>query len=299
MEPGKNTSIQQQGPLPPLLLRRWSDLYTLLCMSAFATLLVLPYWIHLGLVATIPYLALSSLLSYIVVLINHNHSHVRTFRPSWANRAMDFALSILRGAPCTLIVAIHNLNHHAEVGHPTDFFWPGNAGQGIILFRPCVYVRVTYQRFRGGWRKYRNRLGSRRVRQITAETLVAISVLAIFFVVHWQVALVYVLFPMAIGNIGLVLSNLFQHSGCDPTAPHTLGRNFTSPIENLLFLNGGYHSVHHLSPSIHWSDLQREHWRRFGDRVPRHLMQRSVILYFFDRYILRGFRTGEIDDLPS
>src|SRR4051812_21680881 len=104
------------------------DLYTVFCVLSFLTLMLVPYFWQVPL-ALIPFwIFMSCIFSFCVNLINHNHSHVPTFGPDWANFIFGQLLVMTRGASAIFIELIHGQHHQFE-GTKADWFYPGNEGE--------------------------------------------------------------------------------------------------------------------------------------------------------------------------
>ena len=88
------------------------------------------------------------------------------------------------------------------------------------------------------------------------------------------------------GQFILLIANLINHDRCDLASPFNLARTFDSRWENWLFLNHGFHAVHHRRTTLHWSALRQVHDDHFRDRTDPDLQSRSFLAYFFRHYVI-------------
>jgi len=92
----------------------------------------------------------------------------------------------------------------------------------------------------------------------------------LLLLLDWRKFLLYVWAPHFFAQWGIVSMNMLQHDGCDPDVDHDSSvevknyngaRNFVGPVINYLTFNNGYHTIHHMKPTLHWSQLPVEHER--------------------------------------
>jgi fatty acid desaturase len=266
------------------ILPHWQDLYSIFMVFLSLFLLVTPLYLSFSLPFSFMWLALSCLVNFIVNLIDHNHIHVPTFGYHFLNKAFGLLLTVVRGASERFTFIIHNLNHHRYEGSPEDWFWPGNEGSGPLLLRPFVYVVTTAKRFK----KEGKDLFTKMNREFGSIKLVEKILLGLFilFVLTTNPlkALIFVLIPWIFGNAFIVFTNLLFHKGCDPHSKWTLSKNYTNPLENFFFLNGGYHTAHHLYPRVHWSQLPKVHHSDVRPNISPQYVLNSMIGDTFKSY---------------
>jgi fatty acid desaturase len=65
-------------------------------------------------------------------------------------------------------------------------------------------------------------------------------------------------------------------------------RNFTGWFTNLIYFNNGFHSVHHLFPTMHWSELPKAHKKLYHSKITSSLEQDNMQLYIWKTYIYPG-----------
>lgn len=262
-------------------------------MLILSVLYIVPIVFRLSLSSKIFILPFSIILSMSVNQINHNHCHVSIFTVPFLNRFVDFWISILRGGPCSLIVYIHNMNHHLFLPSKKDVFHISNSRRKNRLVNLLSYTYVTMLRFKKKWKKNKLLLPAKLVKNVQNEMIVSYSTLIFVFIYDPLNAIIFILFPMMAGNTFLVFSNLIQHENCDLKSKYNFSRNFVSKIENFIFFNGGFHTAHHLAPTIHWSELPMKH-RKIKENIDNNLLQNSFFGYTFNSFFRKN--SGQIND---
>jgi beta-carotene hydroxylase len=255
------------------LLRNPHDRRSLAFVGITLAALVLPHAIDVPLA----WIALASVLCFIASIVNHNHMHCRTFRRQRHNLLYNLALSIARGHSATGIVVPHQFNHHKESGASGDWIRPALAGKGIgwlrlLRYVPAASLTMMVERARAGAPV----LPARRQRSQDIERWFLAAVIGIALVHDWRVFLLFNAVPWLLGLCLLVGVNLLQHDACIPGE----SRNFTGRVGNWLFFNNGYHTAHHLRPSMHWSALPLLH----AELTPRLPQQFTSILAYLWRF---------------
>jgi beta-carotene hydroxylase len=114
-------------------------------------------------------------------------------------------------------------------------------------------------------------------RQAVAERVVLYTVLGALLVLDWRATLGVVVVPWLFGQWGIVTINLLQHQGCAPASRYDHSRNVTGRLINWFVLNNGFHTAHHLRPSLHWSRLPAFHREVVVPRMRPELSQRSML----------------------
>lgn len=67
-------------------------------------------------------------------------------------------------------------------------------------------------------------------------------------------------------------------------------RNFVDPILNYLILNNGYHTMHHMYPGKHWTELKELHEKMVKPHIDPRLDCPSLFGYLFKTFIYPGKR---------
>jgi fatty acid desaturase len=235
-------------------------------------------------------LAMTCVFAFVACIIKHNHIHCRTFTNRFCNRAFDHLLGLCTGQPSTAIISIHNERHHAQYHTERDCVRSSLVGfrwnwLNLILF-PFAAVRAVHQNKQQDLRRWQKEKPYLYRRLIWERTTVVAFILALL-VLDWRSTLVYFGVPWLFGQWGIVTINLLQHQGCDHDSLHDHSRNVTGRFINWLFLNNGFHTAHHLKPSLHWGRLPEFHRRLVEPGIRGELNERSLLVSIWKQFFSR------------
>lgn len=207
----------------------------------------------------------SCFFSFVCCIIAHNHMHRPVFHGRFWNGLFQIVLMFGSGQPPTGIVTAHNERHHGHPESEYDFVrtslvrsrwnfvnllaFPFLSVAAMIREKPNDLVR---------WKSSRPHL----YRQALLERSVFYTVLTALLVLDWRATLLFLVLPWICAQLMLVGVNLLQHQDCDVDSDYDHSRNVTGAFSNWFLLNNGYHTAHHLRPSLHWSllpDFHRDH----------------------------------------
>ncbi|HTS38859.1 MAG TPA: fatty acid desaturase [Candidatus Solibacter sp.] len=267
-------------------LRFSADLRTLLFLFLFNALLVVQ-WRN---VWRSPFLLVATYTLAVVALVaKHNHMHLPIFRNRAWNSAFGLWLSALTAHPCTGIITSHNELHHGQNNTDADF-----VRSSLVHYRSNLANLAAFF-FASVATMYRNKPADLEIwrcsklqlyRQAIAERCLTYSVLAVLLIINYRSTLKYCIGPWFFGQWVLVTINLLQHQACDAASRFNHSRNITGRIANWLLLNNGYHTVHHMFPTAHWSKLPVIHERVVAPHLQPGLSERSLWLCVWRRFIL-------------
>ena len=266
------------------------DRRTLVVAGLNLVLLGVPYAVALPRVWCVPFVVLGGVLSFSSWAIIHNHIHVRTLRSRWMNDALSMLLSLTVGHPATGLVLTHTMNHHVHVGGVADWSRPANAGRGWGGMRLLRYAFVTPVRMAQGRAAVdAPRLSAKQHRQRSRERWFVYTLAILALALRPTTFLAFTLPIWVAGTLIFLGINLLQHDACDPGSDIAHSRDFTGRFINFLFFNGGYHTMHHNRPGLHWSRLPEEHRRLVP--VREELESPSLLGHLLRAYLLPRWRT--------
>ena len=229
--------------------------------------------IHVLLAAVLLWMALAHSLYWMpvavfvamhLIAVEHNHAHLSVFRSRALTFALDQLLLLLCGMPI-LFWKVHHLgNHHRFNWTEQDWSSPFNFRHAQSPEQPVSYryYQLTYYPlfcFHSTIHVLRSRnprlLGTLVATAVTMSIGSAILV-DVFGVWRWLAVMgtTYLAAGLMLGA-----ANYLEHYSVHEDAHHFSAWTYTCRIHNLLSYNGGYHLLHHLRPSVHWSDLPHEH----------------------------------------
>lgn len=229
----------------------------------------------------------SYLLCFIACVIAHNHMHIPVFTTRMWNAAFQILLAFAIGQPPTGIITAHNERHHKHPETELDF-----VRTDLVRFRwnvfniiafPFASIAVMYREKPSdltAWKTKRPRL----FRQAILERAVFYPALLALLITDFRATALFLLLPWVIAQLALVGMNLLQHQDCDHHSDFDHSRNLTGKILNWLLLNNGFHTAHHIRPSLHWSKLPHYHRNHIAPRMNPSLNHRSLTGLLISRF---------------
>jgi fatty acid desaturase len=231
-------------------------------------------------------------LAFFACVINHNHQHHPTFVNRRLNQAFAVLISLAMGVPATVVVAMHNHNHHVQNNHPADFVRASIVDFRWNLLNLVLFPFVAVARFAPtkaqdirAWRTTHPGL----YREVLLERCVFYPTLLLLFALRPLETVLYFALPYLVGQWGILAINHIQHDGCDPDSSYNHSRNFVGRWLNWWVFNNGFHTAHHLRPGLHWSRLPQFH-AEIRQRIAPALERRSLLVAVVEFYFWPGRR---------
>jgi beta-carotene hydroxylase len=217
--------------------------------------------------------------------VKHNHMHKRTFRAGWPNLLLDHWLGLMTGTTATSIISEHNQRHHGHSNSEDDFVRASLvAHRSQWLNVACYFPKVMYELylrkpldFPIWWRSNRGLFW-----RALAEQATLWGTFATLMVLNWRATLLFVALPWLFGQWWLITFNLLHHQALDQDDPWQNSRNLVNHWTNYLFFNVGYHTAHHLRPTLHWSELPAFHQRHVAPRIDPRLVSDNLWTFYRD-----------------
>lgn len=254
-----------------------------------------------SLFAYVPFLivyAVNTYCSFVGATITHNTIHSTMFRNSFVNRCLQVVLTLTYGHPVSTYVPGHNLSHHKYTqskkdimntymvdskSHMINFFF---FQQTVVMTSVISDIRYILLQKEMGRYYY--------VSQAMREFGIMLIVMAVLFYLSPLKFFLFFYVPHLFGQWGIVTMNLLQHDGCDEFVPgekeinFNTARNFLDPMLNFWVMNNGYHTIHHLVPTSHWSINKTLHERLIVGRIDPRLDWESKGAYVWHAYFMNG-----------
>jgi fatty acid desaturase len=230
-------------------------------------------------------------LAVVATNIKHNHMHHRTFRSRWTNTVLDHWLGWLTGSTATSIISEHNLRHHGHNNSEDDFVRASlvrfrSQWLNFLCFFPRAFVEIYLKKpfdLALWWRTNRRLFWRGLAEQFTLFALVTALLLT-----DWRATLLYIVLPWLHGEWWQVTFSLLQHQELETDDPWQNSRNISGRWFNFFFLNVGYHTAHHLRPTLHWSELPRFHAETVAPRIHPSLVSPSLWAFYRDWFSRRS-----------
>jgi len=275
------------------VLKERADLRTLTFVATYYVLIAVGFTTDLSWTKTALLSVTLCLTSFFCAVITHNTVHAPIFKSKRMNRVFQVVLSLTYGHPVSAYVPGHNLSHHRYTQTARDimrttklrFRWNVlnqllfSTVVGPAIFKANLdYVRAM-RKERPGW-----------YRQFLIEATFYVSFLALALILDWQKFFLFVFIPHQYAAFGIMGINFVQHDGCDPNEKYNHSRNFTGKLVNWFTFNNGYHGIHHMHPSLHWSKLPEAHARELRPNLHPNLDRTALLPYLWEAYGWPGKR---------
>lgn len=276
------------------MLRHRADIRTLLFIATYfaltATLWIMQparWWV------AAPLIVLTSFLSFFGAVITHNTVHAPMFHSRGLNRLMQVVLTLTYGHPVSSFVPGHNLSHHKHTQSRRDVMRTSKVRFRWHLLNGLFFFVTMAPAIMRADSKYTATMRTRKpawFRQMLLEMGTLYAAHGILLYLDWRAWLLYVFIPHRYAGWGIITMNLLQHDGCDENSAYNHSRNFVGKLVNWFTFNNGYHTIHHLHPSMHWSVLPEAHAAEVKPHIDPRLDEPSLCAYVWRTFLWPGKR---------
>ena len=230
-------------------------------------------------------------MSISVAVMAHNHNHLPMWKSKIMNILTDNWLTVFYGFPVFAWIPTHNANHHKFVNKEPDYTRTWRFTERNNLFTVLTYPSVSGFFQQSVVMNHFKETFSRNKYKFFLyglQFVVLISWIAGAFIIGgWEKALIYVVLPQQLSLFSVLLFNYVQHVHADEETKYNSSRNFTG-ILNFLLFNNGLHTIHHIHPTIHWSETPQEH-AKIEHLIDDSLIESSFWYFLYKSYILGMF----------
>lgn len=218
----------------------------------------------------------------------HNHVHVPMFKSKILNGVYDYWLTIIYGYPVFAWISTHNKNHHVFNNRTGDFAPSYISSEKNNLFTLLYYPTVSgsvQQKVNFDYLKLLWKTNRPKCVYYLSQYAAVLTVMIGSLIINWKKGLLYVIIPQQIALNVVLIFNYLQHIHADEESKFNHSRNYESPVMNTLLFNNGFHTIHHMKPLAHWSELPALH-AKIADRIDPRLKEKSFGWMIIRSYLL-------------
>jgi fatty acid desaturase len=269
--------------------RRSIGVIAIYFLWAAATWILNPSSVWLKWIAIMPLCGIS----WIAAVITHNTLHSPIFVSKAFNRMFQIALSLAYGFPVSEYIPGHNLSHHQFTQTAKDVMRTSKVQFHVnflnfFLFMPAVAYDVTKANMR--FAKIMKKSHPEWFQQFMFEFVACWGIKLFLLYIDFNKCVYFIMIPHFFALWAITTINFLWHDGCDENSKYNHSRNFIGKTFNWFFFNNGFHGMHHMQPSLHWSKLPAAHHRVLRPYLHPALEQQSFFVYLFKSMIYPGRR---------
>lgn len=207
-----------------------------------------------------------------IVAYNHHHHHYNVFKQKVLNRLLESIMGFLTGFGPFMWTLHHNLGHHLNYmnQHPSDqvdeSHWTHKNGSQMSR------LRYTFHTYFYGNVKIRavGRKRQKVYKKYNVMLIIIVMIKITFCIINPSALIYFVLVPhfMLLYTAYLTYGH---HAGLHSKNHFRASRNIIHPLYNFFNFNLGYHTAHHIKPSLHWSKIPEFH-KTIASEIPDNLI---------------------------
>jgi len=221
------------------------------------------------------------------IACNHNQHHRNFFKAKWLNRCFEMALFFQTGASPYAWTLHHVIGHHKNYLTPEKdpSSWQFADGTAMSRWQYCFYN--TLMIYPGSFKVGKSH--PKTFKRFLIWLIISLLALVSLIIINPLNALIVFVIPMFLALIWLVDTTYDHHANLDVSSEYTATHNCLNPLYNIFTFNLGYHTAHHMKPSVHWSELPELHETIKGQIPDEQIDDRWIIPMVFFRIKLPKF----------
>jgi len=240
--------------------------------------------------------------AFCVATMVHNAMHCAVFAHPSVEFLWRLTLTTTFGFPTEAYKPTHNQNHHVFTQLVEDHLHTTQMSYkwqwlNLVLFFPTVYPSIM--KLENEYVKKEASKRSFNFFSFVCQTLCCHGWSITLAIIDWRRALTCWVLPNLLAADGIVTMNMLQHDGCASIQPGVNrgkdmevnnSRNFVGPIINYITCNNGFHTIHHMESTTHWTRYPELHKKLIEPNNDPGLNQRCILRYLFKTYFCPGRR---------
>eukprot|EP00403_Amphidinium_massartii_P019939 CAMPEP_0178409924 /NCGR_PEP_ID=MMETSP0689_2-20121128/20712_1 /TAXON_ID=160604 /ORGANISM="Amphidinium massartii, Strain CS-259" /LENGTH=250 /DNA_ID=CAMNT_0020031079 /DNA_START=165 /DNA_END=917 /DNA_ORIENTATION=+ len=230
----------------------------------------------------------------------HNAMHRDVFTVQGVETTWRVILSATFGFPVEAYKPTHNLNHHVHTQHEEDHLHTSQMKYrspllNLLMFFPTVYPGISKLENEFIRKEFHKR--SWRFVFFVVQVMAAHGTTLALLALDWRRGLLYWLIPNLLAVDAIITMNMLQHDGCDmivrgehrgSNMEINSARNFVGPVINWFTCNNGYHTIHHMFSTVHWTEYPALHAKLVEPHIDPALNEKCIVRYIWRTYIWPG-----------
>ncbi len=234
-----------------------ADRKTIIFISTFLGVLIFN-WNQESL--NLPVYLLHLVLALPIASISHNHHHINIWKNKYLNFLQDYVLSFCYGMTSFSWVAVHNQGHHRYHNEEGKDITSTHSVGDTMSFRSLfLYPVVNIIPFLKYHKTFFSDLERPKDKNyFIIQYIIIWSLVALLLFLDWRKTIVLVFIPQIVAICSISIFNYSQHVHTKHDEIYEVTRNFTNPFLNWYLFNCGFHTIHHLKPTLHWSLVPQE-----------------------------------------
>jgi fatty acid desaturase len=182
-------------------------------------------------------------------------------------RYVEFVLGYLYGDLPELGRTVHVRLHHKENGGPDDnASTMGYDRTNLLHFLWYLSDNIWTTLGLAPYAYFKTRGDETNRRRMLWGMIRYFVYFGAIFLYDWRIGIAFVLVPLFCMNFIMALTSWVQHAFCDPQHPEDYFANTVTVVDEVNFMNEGYHLCHHHRSGLHWTEMPA-HFERIRDKM--------------------------------